>query len=84
MLGLMMNQPLLISGLLQHVDENHGDAEIVSRLTDGSIHRYTYHAAHRRTRRLARALHHLGTHEGDRIGTLAWNGHRQAFQTDFA
>lgn len=28
MRGLMLNQPLLISGLLQHADENHGDSEI--------------------------------------------------------
>lgn len=76
MLGLMMNQPLLISGLLQHADENHGDTEIVSRQTDGTIHRYTYHAAHRRARQLARALQALGTMEGDRIGTLAWNSYR--------
>lgn len=76
MFGLMMNQPLLISGLLQHADENHGDTEIVSRLPDGKIHRYTYHEAHRRARKLARALQRVGTNEGDRIGTLAWNGHR--------
>lgn len=74
--GLMMNRPLLISGLVQHADENHGDSEIVSRLPNGSTHRYTYHEAHYRSRQLARALLALGANGDDRIGTLAWNTHR--------
>ncbi|WP_205711187.1 3-(methylthio)propionyl-CoA ligase [Hymenobacter sp. HDW8] len=76
MLGLMMNQPLRIAGLLEHAAKWHSDTEIVSRLTEGGIHRYTYHDAHQRSKQLANALKSLGIGMGDRIGTLAWNNHR--------
>ena len=76
MLGQMMNMPLMISSLIRHADDYHGDAEIVSRLPEGSMHRYTYRDAHRRSRQLANALRALGIKMGDRIGTLAWNTHR--------
>ena len=76
MQGLMMDRPLLISGLLQHAGQNHGDTEIVSSLPVGGMHRYTYGEAHRRSRQLARVLLSLGVRPGDRIGTLAWNTHR--------
>jgi fatty-acyl-CoA synthase len=74
--GLMMNMPLMISSLIRHADRYHGDTEIVSRTTDGSIHRYNYRDAHTRSRRLVGALARLGVQAGDRVGTLAWNGHR--------
>jgi fatty-acyl-CoA synthase len=74
--GLMMNMPLMISSLIQHADQFHGDTEIVTRLTEGGIHRYTYAAAHRRMRKLANALLALGVKPGDRVGTIAWNNHR--------
>ncbi len=76
MLGRMMQVPLLISSLIRHADDCHGDSEIVSRLPEGGIHRYTYRAAHRRSRRLANALRGLGVGMGERVGTLAWNTHR--------
>jgi len=75
--GLMMDMPLLISDLIRHADRHHGDTEIVSKtVEDGSIHRYSYREAHRRSRRLAKALAALGIAPGDRVGTLAWNGFR--------
>ena len=74
--GLMMDVPLLISGLIRHADLNHGDTEIVSKTVEGDIHRYTYRDAHRRSRRLAKALAALGVRPADRVGTLAWNGFR--------
>src|SRR6185436_8288082 len=77
MLGLMMDQPLLISDLIKHADRHHGDTEIVSKtVEDGAIHRYTYREAHRRARRLAKALGALGVRMNDRVATLAWNGYR--------
>lgn len=76
MFGQMMQMPLLISSLIRHADRHHSDTQIVSRLTEGGIHRYTYADAHRRARQLARALGSLGVRPGDRIGTLAWNNHR--------
>jgi 3-(methylthio)propionyl---CoA ligase len=81
--GLMMNLPLLISSLIRHASEHHGDTEIVSRLTEGGIHRYTYGDAHKRSRQLANALLSLGIKPGDRVGTLAWNNFRH-FETYFA
>ena len=74
--GLMMDMPLLISGLLQHADRHHGDTEIVSKTVDGSVHRYTYRDAHARARKLAGALQRLGVQPGERIATLAWNSYR--------
>ena len=74
--GLMMDMPLLISGLIEHADRHHGDTSIVSKTADGSVHRYTYRDAHKRARKLAAALKRLGVQPGDRIATLAWNGYR--------
>ena len=76
MRGLMADWPLLISRLIEHAARFHGYTEIVSRLVDGSIHRYTYADAERGSRRLARALQRLGIRPGDRVGTLAWNTFR--------
>ena len=76
MRGLMSERPLLISGILQHAANFHADTEIVSRLVDGSIHRYTYAEAERRSRQLAQALLRLGIEPGDRVGTMAWNTFR--------
>ncbi|MFI4887769.1 MAG: 3-(methylthio)propionyl-CoA ligase [Burkholderiales bacterium] len=76
MQGLMMNMPLMISSLIRHADRFHGDTEIVSRTVEGPIHRYTYHDAHVRSRKLARALSRLGVRDADRVATLAWNGYR--------
>jgi acyl-CoA synthetase (AMP-forming)/AMP-acid ligase II len=76
MRGLMMDAPLMISSLLRHAELYHGDTEIVSRTTEGGIHRYTYRDAARRTARLANALVGLGVKPGDRVATLAWNRYR--------
>jgi len=76
MRGLMSEQPLMVATLIQHAARFHGDVEIVSRMVDGTVHRYTYADAERRSRRLARALLRLGITEGDRVGTLAWNTYR--------
>lgn len=79
MQGLMMQLPLLISGLIAHADRNHGDTTIVSRLAEdpqGPLHRTTWRETHRRGRQLANALAHLGVRQGGRVATLAWNTHR--------
>jgi fatty-acyl-CoA synthase len=76
MLGLMQEQPLLISSLISFADRHHGSTEIVSRGSEGTLHRYTYRDAHTRARRLANALLRQGVGLGDRIATLAWNNHR--------
>lgn len=76
MKGLMQNQPLLLSSLLQFADRFHASTEIVSRTVEGPIHRYTYRDAARRTRQLASALQRHGIQQGDRVATLAWNNYR--------
>ncbi|MGO9461341.1 MAG: 3-(methylthio)propionyl-CoA ligase [Rhodomicrobium sp.] len=72
----MMNLPLNVSSILRHAETVYGINEIVSRLPEGGISRYTYSAAASRTRRLANALIRLGVRHQDRVGTLAWNTHR--------
>lgn len=74
--GLMMEQPLLISSLLQHAERHHAEQLIVSRRVEGDIHRYTYRDLAARARRMANALAKLGIQSGDRVGTVAWNGYR--------
>jgi acyl-CoA synthetase (AMP-forming)/AMP-acid ligase II len=76
MRGSMMGMPLLVSDLLRHADRHHGDTQIVSRRVEGDLHRYTYRESHTRARRAANALQALGLKPGDRVATLAWNGHR--------
>jgi fatty-acyl-CoA synthase len=74
--GLMMQQPLLISALLTHAERHHGDQQVVSRRVEGDIHRCTYRELAQRARQLAQALGALGVQPGQRVATLAWNGHR--------
>ena len=76
MLGLMQDQPLLISDLIRHAERHHGDVEIVSRRVEGDIHRTTYRQAAARARQLASALDAMGLVQGDRVASLAWNGYR--------
>lgn len=74
--GLMMRDPLMISSLLQHAARHHGDVEIVSRGTEGDLHRTNYRGLEVRARKLANALKALEIQPGDRVATLAWNGYR--------
>ena len=76
MLGLMQDQPLLISSLIEFAARHHASAEIVSRRVEGDLHRYTYADATVRARQVANALDRLGLAFSDRVGTLAWNGYR--------
>jgi fatty-acyl-CoA synthase len=72
----MQQHPLLISSLIEHAASAHPDVPIVSSATDAPAHRCTYADLDRRSRQLARALTSLGVREGDRVGTMAWNGYR--------
>ena len=49
MRGLMMDAPLLTSGILRYAAAAHGDTQIVSRRIDGGIHRYPYSQADRKS-----------------------------------
>ena len=76
MRGQMMDRPLLVSSLIDYAAEIHGDGMVVSQRVEGDIHRYGYRAARARIAQLAHALTGLGVRPGDRIATMAWNGHR--------
>ena len=76
MLGLMQDQPLSISSLIEFAERHHGDGEIVSRRVEGDIHRSTWAEIARRARQVARALDGDALAAGDRVATLAWNGYR--------
>jgi fatty-acyl-CoA synthase len=74
--GLMMERPLLISGIIEHAAAQFGDAVIVSRETHGPVFRYTYADCAARARRLANALRGLGLGAGAAVASIAWNNHR--------
>jgi len=76
MLGLMQDQPLLISSLIDFAELHHGDAEIVSRRVEGDIHRTSWREVAARARKVANALEGEDLLFSDRIATLAWNGYR--------
>ena len=76
MLGLMQPQALLISDLIEYAARSHARREIVTRLPDGTLNRYTYADAAARSRRLAKALVRMGVQDGERVGTLAMNTYR--------
>jgi 3-(methylthio)propionyl---CoA ligase len=76
MLGLMQEQPLLISSLIEHAARHHGAVEIVSRRVEGDIHRTTYAQVAARSRQLANALCAWRLEPFGRVASLAWNGYR--------
>jgi acyl-CoA synthetase (AMP-forming)/AMP-acid ligase II len=73
--GLMMDAPLLTTGILRYAAVAHGETRIVSRCVDGSIDSYSYREAKARCQRLSAALLSLGLEPGDRVGSLLWNTH---------
>ncbi|WP_271947299.1 long-chain-fatty-acid--CoA ligase [Ruegeria faecimaris] len=76
MLGQMMTQPLLISSLIEHADRYHGQTEIYSVETDGSLTETNWSQVAANARKLGSALLGLGLEPHARIATLAWNNRR--------
>ena len=76
MLGLMQNQPLMISSLIAFAQRHHGEGEVVSRRVEGDIHRCTYAQIAARSRKIGNALDAMELAFSDRVATLAWNGYR--------
>jgi acyl-coenzyme A synthetase/AMP-(fatty) acid ligase len=72
----MMEVPLTIRWIFDHVRRNHARREVVSREEDGSIFRYTYGDFGARVARLANALVEMGVRPGDRVASFGWNTHR--------
>ncbi len=74
--GLMMHDKLLVSNLIDHAARYHGDAEVVSVSSDGTLSRHTYGEILPRSKRLTSAFAKRGLKHSDRIATLAWNNIR--------
>ncbi len=78
-----MDYQLTLPTILRRAEALFGDKEIVSRLPDKRIHRYTYKDFATRAKRLAVGLQNLGVRQGDRVATLSWN-HYQHLEAYFA
>lgn len=76
MQGLMQNHPLRIIDILSFAAEVWPDQGITSVRDEGDVHRASYPETLDRVSQLAHALDGIGVREGDRVATLAWNGHR--------
>ena len=83
MRGLMMEYQLTLPTILRRAENLFGKKEIITRLPDRSIHRYTYKDLARRAKKLAVSLQELGIRAGDRVATLSWN-HYQHLEAYFA
>ncbi len=79
--GLIMDCQLTIPWILRRAEQLHHDRELVTRLPDKSIHRYTYGEMIPRAKRLAVGLGDLGIRQGDRVATFCWNHyqHNEAY-----
>jgi fatty-acyl-CoA synthase len=76
LMGQMMQLPLTVSSLIRHAQRHAGDVEVVSKRCEGDLHRSDWAGVADRARRFAQALDALGVAPGERVATLAWNGHR--------
>ncbi len=74
--GNMMKTPLLIKDILLSAVSRYPDQQIVSRVNEDRVHRYSYREAYQRIQKLANALIKLGVKPGDSVATLAWNNYR--------
>ena len=81
MRSTMMDYPLTLVHLLERAGHYFSRMEIVSRLPDRSLHRFTYGDFYGRSRALAAALTRAGMRKGDRVATLMWNhyAHLEAY-----
>ena len=76
MQGLMMDFSLDTQAILRRGGQIFADREVVTRLSDGSYHRYSFAQLERRVHRLINALRSLGIQPGDRVATFCWNHYR--------
>ncbi|MEG0343215.1 MAG: long-chain fatty acid--CoA ligase [Acinetobacter sp.] len=74
--GKMMHQALLISNLIEHAANYHGDTAIISREVNGQITTSNWLETQKNSKRLANALNTFNLNQGDRLATIAWNNHR--------
>lgn len=76
MQGLMQDWPLRVHTVLDHAQQHHPEAEVITRTVEGPIVSTSYAQLHSRARKAAKALQALGIGEGDVVATMAWNGAR--------
>ncbi len=74
--GTMMDYPLTLTQMLERAKTFFSKREVVSRMPDRSLHRYTYKDMYARAGQLANALKRLGIGPSDRVATLCWNHYR--------
>ena len=80
MKSTMQDAPLLISDILRHGQQVHGDSSVVT-VEEGGHRSATFAEVAVRAEKLAAALTRLGIERGDRVGTCCWNnqGHLEAY-----
>lgn len=76
MMGQMMQGRLLISTLIDHAGRYHGDTEVTSVETDGSILRTNWREIQVNSKKLGSALTKMGLSPSARCATIAWNNRR--------
>ncbi|MCG2634014.1 MAG: long-chain fatty acid--CoA ligase [Gammaproteobacteria bacterium] len=81
--SLMMDYQLTLTGILRRAKEVYPERELVTRLEDGSLHRYTYGEFYQRVLKLMQVLRAQGVKPGDRVATFAWN-HARHLELYFA
>jgi len=82
MWSTMMPFQLTLGGILERAGRLFARAEIVWRVGNGKVQRYTYGDFYQRARRLAEGLQRLGLRRGERVGTLMHN-HAAHLETYF-
>jgi fatty-acyl-CoA synthase len=80
MKSTMQDAPLLISDILRHGQQVHGDSSVIT-VEAGGHRTATFNEVATRAEKLAAALRRLGVQHGDRVGTFCWNnqGHLEAY-----
>ena len=80
MKSTMQDAPLLISDILRHGLQTHGDSEVIT-IEAGGHRTATFKEVAARAEKLAAALQRIGVQDGDRVGTFCWNnqGHLEAY-----
>ncbi len=80
MRSTMQDAPLLISDLLKHGQNVHGDSSVIT-VEAGGYRTATFAEVATRAEKLAKSLIALGVERGDRVGTFCWNnqGHLEAY-----
>lgn len=76
MFGQMMNRPLVISSLIDHAAQYHGDTQIISKEVSGEFTTTNWSNVSKNAKRLANALSQYNLQVGDRLATIAWNNYR--------